>query len=352
MGFWDEIEVSDDIFDVDAVEAGAWVPGPYGLGDKRGTFNEVTPVRTAAALARLDLSRPVKAYNLSETLHNSFPAYGDRAYEQRLAIAGYQPPAGFEAFERLGGVVIQRETFGPNRMSVNEERVSFSYNLGTKINGLTHCGVGNMFYNGHRGPEFARPWGVAALDTTTMGAIVTRGVVADVVGFKVAIGATGEVFEAANGRPVLNTGYRITVEDIVAALAWAGVRDPVGPGDVVLIRTGWRHLIKSDPDRYLADIPPGPYLRECRYLARFRPAIIGSDTWCFETTDPEVNGGHATAAHQELFMRFGIRIGESVPACPLVDDGIYDFVFSFNPQRAQGAVSANAPPLALANPPG
>ena len=51
-------------------------------------------------------------------------------------------------------------------------------------------------------------------------------------------------------------------------------------------------------------------------------------------------------------MRFGIRIGESVPACPLVDDGIYDFVFSFNPQRAQGAVSANAPPLALANPPG
>ena len=74
MGFWDEIEVSDDIFDVDAVEAGAWVPGPYGLGDKRGTFNEVTPVRTAAALARLDLSRPVKAYNLSETLHNSFPA--------------------------------------------------------------------------------------------------------------------------------------------------------------------------------------------------------------------------------------------------------------------------------------
>ena len=166
-----------------------------------------------------------------------------------------------------------------------------------------------------------------------------------------AIGLTSELFEAPNGRPVLNPGYRITVEDIVAALAWAGVRDPIGPGDSVLIRTGWRHLIQSDPGRYLTDIPPGPYLRECRYLARFRPAIIGSDTWCFETTDPEVNGGHFTAAHQELFMRFGIRIGEAVPTCSLVDDGIYDFVFCFSPLRAKGAVSANTPPLALANPP-
>ena len=352
MDFWDEIEVNDEMFDVDAVEAGAWVPGPYGLGDSRGTFNEVTPARTAAALARLDLSRPVKTYNLSEALFNDFPAHGDLAYQQRLAIAGLHPPAGTEAFKQQGGVVIQEETFGPNRMSVTEERVSLDYKMGTNISGLTHCGVGNMFYNGHRGPELARPWGVVALDTATMGAIVTRGVVADVVGFKVATGVGSDVFEAPNGRPVLNTGYRITVEDIVAALAWAGVRDPIGPGDVVLIRTGWRHLIGFDPDRYLTGIPPGPYLRECRYLARNRPALLGSDTWCFETTDPGVHGGHAMAAHQELLMRFGVRIGEAVPTCPLVDDGVYDFVFCFNPQRAKGAVSSNSPPLALANRPG
>ncbi len=39
----------DEMFDTAAVEAGQWVPGPYGPGDERGTFNEVTPEKTASA---------------------------------------------------------------------------------------------------------------------------------------------------------------------------------------------------------------------------------------------------------------------------------------------------------------
>ncbi len=34
---------SDEMFDVEAVLAGAWDVGPYGPGDQRGTFNELTP---------------------------------------------------------------------------------------------------------------------------------------------------------------------------------------------------------------------------------------------------------------------------------------------------------------------
>ena len=40
---------NDDMFDVDAVLAGAWAPGPYGPDDQRGTFNELNPERTAKA---------------------------------------------------------------------------------------------------------------------------------------------------------------------------------------------------------------------------------------------------------------------------------------------------------------
>jgi len=346
MSVFDDIELNDDIFDIEAVESGSWSPGPYGPHDCRGTFNEVTPAITARALLRLDVSRPVSTYNLSETLFNGFPAYGSREYTQVLALAGYEPKGGFDSFQ---GIIIQREPFGPNRMSVNDERVQLSYNMGTKINGLSHCGVGNMFYNGNLGSQIARSWGLTSLDNPTMGPIVTRGLVVDVAGFKE---NTDEsvIFRTSTGQAVLSNGYRITIEDIQDALAWANVTDPIAPGDVVLIRTGWRHLIKDDPERYLNDNPPGVYLRECRYLAQFKPALVGSDTWCFETLDPNVNGGNITAGHQELFMRFGIRIAESIPTCALVNDGVYDFVFCFNPQWAKGAVSASAPPLALGQP--
>ena len=36
------IQIDDEMFDVEAVAAGTWVPGPYGPGDQLGTYNEVT----------------------------------------------------------------------------------------------------------------------------------------------------------------------------------------------------------------------------------------------------------------------------------------------------------------------
>ena len=53
-------EFSDDPFDPEAVGTGIWFPGPYGENDQRGTYNEVTPAKTAAALALLDTSAPVR----------------------------------------------------------------------------------------------------------------------------------------------------------------------------------------------------------------------------------------------------------------------------------------------------
>ena len=46
----------------------------------------------------------------------------------------------------------------------------------------------------------------------------------------------------------------------------------------------------------------------------------------------------------------GIRIAEGVPTNDLADDGVYEFVFCFNPLPARGAISSNTPPLALGQP--
>ena len=247
------------MFDYQAVERGAWVPGPYGPDDELGSYNEVTPEKTARSLALLDTRRPVKTYFLSETLFNGFPAHGDREHQQTLWTSGYQPPDDYEGI--FGGI----DTIGTNRTSVHEERVRTSYNLASKINGLHHTGVGDMFYNGFRGSEIARSWGTAKLGNEKTFPIVTRGVLIDVLALKIAQGAEADLFEAGNGKPVLRSNYRISVEDMLAALERQGMQDDIEPGDVVLVRTGWSNLIRTDPKRYMNGGPPGPPAALSRY---------------------------------------------------------------------------------------
>jgi kynurenine formamidase len=336
----DDDRFDDAMFDSDAVERGAWACGPYGAGDERGSFNEVTPEKTARALRLLEGRGAVRTYSLGEELFEGFPAWGDREFRQTLVTTGYRPAADF------AGRVTDTNPQGTGRSSVNEERVSFTFNMGSKINGLHHVGVGDQFYNGFSGSDFARTGGTTHLGAETMGPIVTRGVVLDIVGWKLRT-AGSDVERASSGRPVLRENYRITLDDIKAVIAEAGLSEPIGPGDVVLFNTGWRELIADDPRRYLDAGPPGPYLRECRWLAERRPAIVASDTWCFEVIDPAVTHGYLMPCHQELSMRSGIRIGEAIAVHELAAEGVAEFVFCFNPLAARGAVGGIGPPIAL-----
>jgi len=331
----------DSPFDVTAVEAGSWAPGPYGPDDRLGSYNEVTPQRAARALALLDTSRPVVTFDLGETLFNGFPAFGTRRYEQHLVVGGYRPRQPFE------GEVLGRGPRGANRLSYHEERVTTTYNLGTKINGLHHCGVGEMFYNGLRGPDLARSWGTAELDTAGWPALCTRGLLVDVLALKLAEGPEEHLTSTSGGLGSLHDDYRITLEDLEAAVERQDL-PAFEPGDAVLIRTGWRRMLREEPERYLAG-GPGPYVRECRWLASSRPALVGADTWGFEAIASAVRGGTFSMCHQELLMRYGVRIAEGLQLDDLAQAGVDRFVFCHSPLRAVGATASNSPPMAIAN---
>jgi kynurenine formamidase len=333
----------DEPFDVEAVVAGAWWPTRYGPQDQLGTYNEVTAEKTRTALRMLDLDRPVRTYNLAETLFNGFPAIPGRSYHQTLSICGFPPPPNYE------GLVKSTEPLG-SLISTLEERVSYTFNMGTKINGLHHVGIGGVFYNGFKGSDIVRTGGTTKLGMETQPPIVTRGIVVDVLGTKVSTGQTEAYVTLANGAHCLIDGYRITIDDIEEALDHEGVQEPVGAGDVVLLRTGWREHIHLDPDKYINGAVPGIGLREARYLAANLPAIIGIDVWFFRSVSHEGHGG--MLAHQELALRFGVRVGEAVTVEELVSDGVYEFVFCFNPTHARGAISSNAPPTGLGQPRG
>ncbi len=356
----------DILFDyADPANLSTWAPSRYGPDDQRGTFNEVTPAKTAHTLrTTLNPNRPVKTYNLGASMWNGFPALQPypptRGHELRLVVGGYRPPADFEGF------VAFSEPFGVNKVSVHEERftaetpagypvpLSTTFQIGSQLDGLNHVGAGELFYNGHRGPDIARTTGTTKLGAEHAGPIVTRGVLLDVLGVKVATGRDLGA-PAANGKPVLAQNYRITVEDIQQAMAFGDI-DRIEPGDVVLLRTGWNHLLaRRDPDDLArwggAGGVPGIYLREARHLARYRPAIIGSDTWTLEVMGNEVNNdGAVIPVHQELLMRHGIRIAESYALDELAADRVYQFAFIVTPQFVEGATCGNTPPAALGQP--
>jgi len=334
------IAFDDEMFDVDAVAAGAWVPGPYGAGDRLGSYNEVSAEKRAASLAMLDTSAPLQTYSLGMVVFNGFPAFSDRCYEQKLVLAGYQPGHDFE------GIVRNPQPLGPNRVSYHEEKVLTSYNLASKINGLLHVGLGDLFYDGLRGDDIARSWGAAELDTTTWGApLLTRGFLLDIVGLEVERG--GRVFRAANEKPVLEDNYRVTLEDLLEAIERQGL-PAFEAGDALLLRTGWGNLVRSDPERFLA-ASPGPWLRETRWLASSRPALVATDSWVWGTLDPEITAMNYSACHQELCMRFGIRFGEGFGLEAIAEAGVDRFVLCHNPLSAEGGTSASSPALAIAN---
>jgi kynurenine formamidase len=347
-----------------------WAPSRYGPDDQRGTLNEVTPEKTDSALRRtLDPKRAVTTYNLGALMWSGFPALQPyppkRTHELRLVLGGYEPSADFRT---EGGYVSFTEPIGANKLSVHEERftaeqppgypaqLSTTFQLGSQLDGLNHVGAAGLFYNGLRGQDIARGHGTTKLGNENMGPIVTRGILLDVLGVKVATRQNGDLGPpASNGMPVLRSDYRITVEDIKQAMDFGGI-DRIEPGDAVLLRTGWNGLLaRRDP----ADLArwgspaavPGIYLREARYLARYRPALIGSDTWTLEVFGNPVNSdGSIIPVHQELLMRNGIRIGESYALDELAKDRVYEFAFFVTPQFVEGATAGNTPPAALGQP--
>jgi kynurenine formamidase len=361
----------DDSHDHTKALDGTWAKessARYGKDDQLGTLNEVTPEKTASALQLLSGSSAVATYRLGHLMRNGFPAfvnYPPRRYQQRLHVIGITPDHDEEFFttatpgfagedewrkadrERgpLGYAVPGQ--LGPNQATYMEERFpeGYTYQIGTQLDNLNHLGVGHVYYNGFKANEFCRATGTTELGMDHVSPFVTRGVLLDVLGWKLATGGDG--VQEVNGHDVLGDSYRITIDDLLATMEWEGVGD-IEPGDVVVIRTGWWQLAE-DPDTYDQYLrsEPGIYLREAKFLAEHRPAVIAADTFGLEVLGhPDVT--LVFPVHQLLLTQWGIRIGEGVVSDDLASAGAYEFVYSYSPQWAQGATAGNAPPMGLA----
>ena len=265
-------------------------------------------------------------------------AFGDRVYEQTRVGPSLGP------------------TFaGDNHIVGAEERVFTTYHIATQVDGLPHIGVRSVFYNGFTAADLIAGGesGMAVLGQEHVNPFITRGILLDVLSVKLAQGELLALGDPVDGKPILADSYRITVEDLRAAMEFGRIKE-ITPGDVVIIRTGWSHLFGTDPElreRYIGR-EPGIYLREARWLAQFRPAIVASDAPALEVLPAPApwTGLQLFPVHQELLTHHGIRIGEAFNSEELATDRVYEFVFFYTPQRAKGATASNTAPAALGQP--
>jgi kynurenine formamidase len=284
-----------------------WYPSRWGADDQRGAANRMT---AAKVLEAKNLITRGQTYQLGRVYESGMPIFGTRHYSLRIP-----------------------KVFGPNgtnQMFYHDEIISGELGqIGTQFDGLGHVGIGDLFYNGNRGSEFAKAEGLTKLGIENVGALVTRGVLVDIAAFK--------------GVPMLAGGYEITLADLEGALRRENVA--IRPGDVVLFHTGWGSLWIKDNSRF-NESAPGIGLAVGQYLVDHEVTMAGSDTWAVEAV-PNPDASLAFPVHQLLIPRNGIYIFENLATEVLARDNAYEFAFFFAPLRLKGATGSPGNPLAI-----
>jgi kynurenine formamidase len=284
-----------------------WYPSRWGADDQRGAANRITP---AKVLEARNLITKGALYQLGRVYESGMPMFGTRHFSLRI-------PQGFGPS-------------GTNQTLFHDEVVSGELGqIGTQFDGLGHLGIGDLFYNGNNRRDFAKAEGLTKLGIENVGAIVTRGVLVDVAGYK--------------GRTRLQGGYEITLADVQGTLTRQGV--DIRSGDVVLIHTGWGELWLKDNAAFGADAP-GIGLAAAHYLADREVVIVGADTWSVEVV-PNPDANLAFPVHQLLLARNGIYIFENLVTEELARDRVYEFAFTYAPLRMKGATGSPGNPIAI-----
>jgi hypothetical protein len=151
------------------------------------------------------------------------------------------------------------KTAGSNECGSNEELVvSEIGQVGTQFDGFGHQTHRNSWYNCFKVDENATRGGFSKLGIQNVGALITRGVLVDVAGFK-AVEMLGDTYE---------------IEDLERALKKQNVA--LQPGDAVVINTGWGKLYGKDKARYVKSWS-GIGVKAAEWIVAKDAMLIGAD---------------------------------------------------------------------------
>jgi kynurenine formamidase len=295
-----------------------WFPSRYGPDDEAGALNEIGP---AQVLQAVRLVKQGKVYDLAHVLHADIPAFPGRTFRQYLTTNYHH-------------VNLRRPDAGPAGLGRNNvnwivEQITATQQMGTHMDGLNHLQMGDRTYNGYRLADIVEDHGTNRLGIDTLPQVVTRGLLLDIA--------------AVRGVERLEPGDVVTVADAQAALAAAGLT--VRRGDAVFFHTGWGGLWGVDNQRYAAG-EPGPGRALGAWLADFRVALTGCDTWSFGPY-PAEDPDEPFVVPQTLNVRHGIVVVENLRLAEAARAGLTEFLLVIAHAKLRGATGAWVAPLAI-----
>jgi kynurenine formamidase len=130
--------------------------------------------------------------------------------------------------------------------------------------------------------------------------------------------------------------------DLVRAAEVASVE--IGPGDVVLIRTGWQESVAGSSDVSF-DEEPGIDVEAALWLAEAGVAVVGADNFAIEAMP--FPAGTVFPVHQRLIRDFGIPLVEGLVLQPLAERGASTFLFVAAPLPVVGGTGSPLAPIAV-----
>lgn len=236
------------------------------------------------------------------------------------------PPFLFGLTKKHGDLVLDGE------VSSSADAIALGTHVGTHIDALCHFSCGGKMYGGmEAAANQTHTAGMKLLSVDTIAPILRRGVLLDIAGNR--------------GLDALPPDFTVTPRHLDQAVERQGV--VIGPGDVVLLRTGWG-AFWNDPVRYITGghgsqpTGPGPERDGAEWLSSRGIFAAGSDTVAFERVPSGM------AVHVHLLVESGIHIIEALNLEQLAADRVYEFLFVAIPLKIRGATGSPIRPVAIA----
>ena len=282
-------------------------PSKWGAGDERGSANHMKP---ASVLNAVKLIKTGEVIELAHVLGPNMPFFGTRRFDMHVKRSFMNDFS--------------------NRRGSNEEIViSEIGQVGTQFDGFAHQTHENSHYNCFKTDEIAQRGLFTKLGVDKTGALITRGVLIDVAGFK--------------GVETLPDAYEITVEDIEGALKKQNLA--LQAGDAIIINTGWHKLYGKDNARYVKSCP-GIGVKAAQFLISKDPMLLGSDNWPVEVA-PNPDKMLSLPVHQLALVVNGVHLLENLKTDELASKQVYEFAFVMQPLKIQGGTGSTVAPVAV-----
>jgi len=288
----------------------------WGAADQIGAANLLTADKRLAALA---LVREGRMYDVSHEIGMGAPF-----------LVPNQTPFLLSMWATWRDSIRRRRLLGAtNDAGANVERMEMTAHVGTHIDALGHFSKGDRLYNGLSAADTVTDWGLEKLGIEHAPPLIARGVLLDLAGLD-----SGQHLAA---------GRVVTPDDLARAADAAKLA--IGPGDIVLIRTGWGRYFGVDNPRYLAG-EPGIDAPAARWLTQQGVVAIGCDNMAVEVL-PNPDKTVSMPVHQHALAEAGVYLIENLVLDELARDRLTAFCFILLATKFRGATGSPVRPIAL-----